>query len=49
MGNKKTTFQKFSKGFRFSMPATQAEKGVIICCIQGTYPMEERIETMRLC
>jgi len=45
---KNTLSPKISKGFRISIDDTGAEKGIIICRIKDSYPMEKQIEAMGL-
>ncbi|MFN3996683.1 ATP-binding protein [Algoriphagus sp.] len=43
---KNTLSPKLSKGMQISMGDTGAEKGVIICRIEGGYPLSEKVKAM---
>lgn len=45
---KNTLSPKLSKGMQISMEDTDAEKGVIICRIEGGYPLSEKVRAMGL-
>jgi uncharacterized protein len=45
---KNTLSPKLSKGMQISMEDTGAEKGVIICRIEGGYPLSEKVKAMGL-
>lgn len=45
---KNTLSPKLSKGMQISMGDTGAEKGVIICRIEGGYPLSEKVRAMGL-
>ncbi len=45
---KNTLSPKLSKGMQISMEDTGAEKGVIICRIEGGYPLSEKVRAMGL-
>ncbi len=45
---KNTLSPKLSKGMQISMEDTSAERGVIICRIEGGYPLSEKVRAMGL-
>ncbi len=45
---KNTLSPKLSKGMQISMEDTGAEKGVIICRIEGGYPLSEKVKALGL-